>query len=284
MKPLISYYGGKQRMANKIVPLIPKHTVYVEPFAGGAAIMFAKPWPKVSDNNHYREVMNDVDGDLINFYRQLRDDGEELVRRLQLTPYSREEYVVSKSFDCDDLERARRYYVNIQQSFSNKLNHGWGFNKKTHNSAFTWFSKVQRLDEYLRRMSGVFLDNIDVIDCIKRWDSPQTFFYCDPPYVGTDCGSYQFFSLFHLQRLVDLLDNIKGSFIMSGYESKAEIPVGWEKFKLGKTGGMHVTKTRDVDRTEIVYRKFSKHPVSSDIRKLYDSGKYDCFTGGRHEG
>ena len=63
MKPPISYYGGKQRMASKIIPLIPPHTVYVEPFAGGAAILFNKPWPSVTNRDHYREIINDTDGD-----------------------------------------------------------------------------------------------------------------------------------------------------------------------------------------------------------------------------
>ena len=70
-KPATSYYGGKQRMAHNVIPLLPKHTVYVEPFCGGATIMFKKPWPAVSNRDHYREVINDHDERLINFYRAL---------------------------------------------------------------------------------------------------------------------------------------------------------------------------------------------------------------------
>lgn len=71
MKPAFPYYGGKQRIASKITELIPKHTVYVEPFAGGAAVFFKKPWPDVSNTGHYREVLNDTNGDVVNFFRVL---------------------------------------------------------------------------------------------------------------------------------------------------------------------------------------------------------------------
>ena len=109
MKPLISYYGGKQRMAHNIIPLIPKHTVYVEPFAGGAAIFFLKPWPDLSDRDHYREVLNDKNGDLINLYRcfQDKEKSERLIHRLEFTLYSRGEYVTAKEKEevCSWMQR-----------------------------------------------------------------------------------------------------------------------------------------------------------------------------------
>ena len=73
MKPAFSYYGGKQRQVPNILPLLPKHTVYVEPFSGGAAVFFGKPWPDVSDGTHYREILNDMDGRITNFYRVCQD-------------------------------------------------------------------------------------------------------------------------------------------------------------------------------------------------------------------
>lgn len=74
MKSPLSYYGGKQRMAKNIIPLIPQHTVYVEPFCGGATILFKKPWPNVTNTHHYREVINDLDNNLIYFFKTLRDN------------------------------------------------------------------------------------------------------------------------------------------------------------------------------------------------------------------
>lgn len=111
-KPPISYYGGKQKLAAKLVPLILKHTVYVDPFAGGAALMFAKPWPMVTNTALYREVINDIDQNLVNFYRVLRDKemGPELIRRLELTPYSCAEHRMAKDIlagtSGDPIDRA----------------------------------------------------------------------------------------------------------------------------------------------------------------------------------
>lgn len=94
MRALVSYYGGKQRIASRIAPLLPRHTVYVEPFAGGAAVMFAKPTPPFTDSQHYRECINDVSGHLINLYRVMRDKStaETLIHRLAFTPYARDDY------------------------------------------------------------------------------------------------------------------------------------------------------------------------------------------------
>ena len=280
MKPPISYYGGKQRMANKIIPLIPKHTVYVEPFAGGAAVLFNKPWPKVTNNNHYREVINDIDGDLINFYRQLRENGPALIEKLQLTLYSEDEYRIAKDFtDCDDLERARRYYVNISQSFANKLGRGWRRGMFGRNDVATWVNKIAQLPEYLERTASIYISNTDSLECIEQWDSPQTCFYCDPPYPGADQGHYAGYTIEQYQSLIDKLDTIDGSFLLSNYECGAKIPDSWERFEFNSTMSSARDKTVNKKRTEIVYRKISDKPVRPELQKLFDSGKFDCFTG-----
>ena len=294
MKPAISYYGEKQRMASKIVSLIPKHTVYVEPFAGGAAVFFAKPWPDVSNTHHYREVLNDKDERLINFYRQLRDNGEALIQRLTLTPYSEAEHRDSlrENLLCEDkLEAAARYYINIQTSFSNKLNGGWGRNVYTCNSAATWANKVSRLPEYLDRMASVYIACDDALKIIKQWDSPQTFFYCDPPYPNTDCGHYEGYMLQDFQALVDTLDKCQGSFILSNYDQPTiNIPANWERFEFeatasskGRVGYDRSKKADESDqnrkRTEIVWRRLNTVPVRTELQTLFDTGKFDCFEG-----
>lgn len=293
MKTPVSYYGGKQRLASKIVPMIPKHTVYVEPFAGGAAVMFRKPWPAITSQSDYREVINDLDGDLVNFYKQLRDKGPELVDKLQLTLYSEEEHKLSKELDIEDeLERARRYYVNSQQSFSNVVGRGWRRGVVTRNSAVTWMNKVAELPEYLDRMAGVHISNTDALKCIEQWDSPQTFFYVDPPYPGADQGYQHKYSLEEFTELCEVLCDIQGSFILSCYEVGLEVEglVDWERLEFkttcsGKTReGYDRSKKGDETnqnrtRTEVVYRKLSTAPLRPEIQKLYNSGKFDCFTG-----
>lgn len=291
-EPVISYYGGKQRMASNIVPLIPRHTGYVEPFCGGAAILFAKPWPNGGSQSNYREVINDIDGRLINFYRQLRDNGPALIEKIQLTLYSREEYQLAKDLDCDDkLEVARRYYVNVQQSFANIMHGGWGTGVFSTNHAAIWTNKLSRLPQYLDRMAAVHIENDDALAVIKRWDSPQTCFYCDPPYPNTDQGDYKGYTAADYTALVETLDNCSGSFLLSNYDQDITIPDDWERFEFeahcaasgkgmvgaGRDKGKAATKLGDRKRTEVVFRRFNKDQVRPEIEALYASGNYDCF-------
>jgi DNA adenine methylase len=280
-KPPLSYYGGKQRMAHRIIPLIPRHTVYCEPFAGGAAVFFGKPWPDVTNNNHYREVLNDHDERIVNFYRQLRNHGEELTRRLSLTPYSEAEYQVSKQLDHDDpMEAAVRYFVNGQQSFANKLNAGWGRAVYSCNWGATWANSVARVPEYLDRMAGVHLACADALKVIKDWDSPQTFFYCDPPYPGTDCGHYKGYSVDDLQRLVDALDACQGSFILSNYDQpNVTFPSDWERIEFKSKMFASRDKSAPKERIEVVWRRMAREEPRAEIKALYASGRYDCFKG-----
>lgn len=277
-------------MSSKIVPLIPRHTVYVEPFAGGAAVFFAKPWPKVTNTDHYREVLNDKDKRLINFYAQLRDNGQALCDKLALTLYAENEYLKAKELDCEDkLEAARRYYINVQQSFANILNNGWGRDLFSRNSAATWANKVNQLPEYINRIASVFIVCDDALKIIKQWDSPQTFFYCDPPYPGTNCGHYGGYTIQEFQALIDTLKNVQGSFLLSNYDQpQAIIPEDWERFEFEATasslGRVGYDRTKKMDesnqnrkRTEVVWRRFNRVPVRDEIKKLYDSGAYDCF-------
>ena len=276
-------------MSSKIVPLIPRHTVYVEPFCGGAAVFFAKPWPNITNRAYYQEVINDHDKRLINFYQQLRDNGQALVNALQLTLYSEHEHQIAKELDVEDkLEAARRYYVNVQQSFSNVVGTGWRRSVYSDNLGATWANKISRLQDYLDRMASVQIACDDALKIIKQWDSPQTFFYCDPPYPATEQGHYSGYTLQDFQNLVNTLDKAQGSFILSNYEQPIEMPKDWERFEFEATAssrrrvGYDRSKKADESdqnrkRTEVVWRRFNKVPVREEIQKLYDSGAFDCF-------
>lgn len=291
MKPPFSYYGGKQRLASKLVPLIPKHTVYVEPFAGGATLLFAKPWPDVSNQDHYREVINDTNGHLINFFRQLRDNGPELCRRLSLTLYSEQEHKTAKELGHDDpIEAACRFFVNVQQSFAKKINGGWGRGIWTKNLSASYINQVNRLPEYIDRVRSIAISNQDALTCIKQWDSPQTFFYCDPPYPKAHQGHYSGYTEQDFEALLDTLKGIKGSAIVSCYDHGFDMPEGWRRVEFetvcsssgkGKVGADRSRKATadelgDRKRTEVVLIKDASQP-RPEIQRLYDSGKYDCF-------
>src|SRR5512147_2463981 len=154
MKPLISYYGGKQRIASKIVEEVWKipHTVYVEPYAGGLAVLFAKGKKQVTNNDHYREVINDIDDRLITLYRVARGQPEEFNRWIQCTLYSQSDHkrsaeILRNPNGYSDLERAWAYYVNIQQSFSNTLFAGWSTKVFGRNNGSTWASQQESIPE-----------------------------------------------------------------------------------------------------------------------------------------
>ncbi|PZQ45669.1 MAG: DNA methyltransferase, partial [Phenylobacterium zucineum] len=114
------YFGGKQRIADRIVDMFPPHGHYVEPFAGGLSVLFAKPPARL-------ETVNDLDGDIVNFWRVLREQPEDLIRACALTPHSRAEHASSRDREClDDLERARRVWVGLTQGRSGQLMRtGW---------------------------------------------------------------------------------------------------------------------------------------------------------------
>lgn len=290
MKPAFSYYGGKQRLATKIVPLLPKHTVYVEPFAGGLAVFFAKPRPAARNSNHYREVINDVDGRVVNFYRQLRDNPAKLVNACKLTPYSREEYELAKQPTDDPLEAARRWFVTINKSFANKAGCSWGTSITSENHPITFAHQAARLGACAQRFAMVYVEHDDALAVIKRWDSPQTLFYCDPPYVGAHQGHYRGYTQADFDNLVTALTQAQGSFVLSCYGFDA--PAHWECFKFeahcsaAGTVGASRDKTQtatalgDRKRIEYVYRLVRTANVRPEIQRLYARGLYDCFQGG----
>jgi DNA adenine methylase len=224
VKPLISYYGGKQRIASQIVEQISRidHKIYAEPFCGGCAVLYAKPEPLPRDLSSYREAINDTNELVVNLYRVAREQPEALHELLELTPYSRVEYkraveICKNIVQADDLEKAWALYVNAQMSFANKLGAGWGVRKTSENGAATWEAKRQRLKSVLSRLKRVHIDCQDALTFIDQWDHPDTLFYCDPPYIGTECGHYAGYTLADYQALCEKLDSIKGSYILSNY-------------------------------------------------------------------
>lgn len=221
IKPAFPYYGAKGRMAGGIAALLPAHRAYVEPFAGSAAVLLAKP-------PSYYEVLNDLDGEVLNFWRILRDRCEELTHTLQLTPYSRAEYLFCRDAEPaeDPVERARRFFVRACLAF-NASTAKVGFTASHPRKAPKAATFAKRVDERLaqvaERIRGVELENTDALSVIKRWDQPGTVLYLDPPYLDTtrvSTGDYQSDNggvAFHT-RLVEALLEFQGSVILSGYK------------------------------------------------------------------
>lgn len=222
-------------MIKYLLKLIPPHRVYVEPFAGGAKLLFAKPPSKV-------EVINDVYEDLINFYRVLRDPEKsaELKRLLQLTPYARKEFYFCRDYlhenGISDVERARRFFVMVRQSFSGDLKTwGYGINRARPNP-FTFMKVVDDFDHFSKRLRHVYIECDDFEKIFQRYDSEETFFYCDPPYViKTTYRSppYPIMSDGDHRRLVKILLSVKGKVLLSGFPHKIYEPLNsWHKIRI----------------------------------------------------
>lgn len=259
MKPLISYYGGKQRLASHIVEEINKipHTVYGEPFCGGAAVLFAKPRTIVSNNNDYREFINDTSDLLINMYRIAVKCRDKFLLELQATLYSQSDHARAKEIcknpdEYDDLTKAWAYYVNIQMSFANTAHGGWRTSVITRNQAATWANQVRSLDEKLDRIRDVHVCNEDALRCIERFDSPHSLFYVDPPYPEADQGHYGGYTIDDWKALCELLDSIDGSYILSNYPQPIEPKSAQQRIEIdvvmSSSGQGQVGKKRDKSR------------------------------------
>jgi DNA adenine methylase len=185
VKPPFAYFGGKTTMAARLVALLPEHDHYVEPFAGSLAVLLAKPRSKM-------ETVNDLDGDLMTFWRVLRDRPDELMAAAALTPHSRVEYQDSYDLDgCDDVERARRVWVRLTQSRTGTLRTtGWRFYEDPAGSG-TGMPRylagyVARMPEVVRRIHGVSLECRPAIDLVRAYgEHANVCIYADPPYVGS---------------------------------------------------------------------------------------------------
>lgn len=262
MKPLISYYGGKQRLAAKILQYFPPHSVYVEPFAGGAALLFAKPVLPVTCTRNYRELLNDTSDLLINMYRVAIERRDEFVLKIQGTLFSQSDHRRAKTIckqpeEHNELDRAWAYYVSIQFSFSNKLGEFWIIGKLGDNKAAKHHQKKLQLQSTLERLSCVAVSCDDAIRCIKRNDSPQTLFYCDPPYPNACQGHYRGYTLEHWGELCDALDNAKGSYVLSNYAQPIEPKSAQQRIEMKASMCARNKATAsagtDYSRTEILW-------------------------------
>ena len=224
MKTPISYYGGKARIASQIVPYIKAipHTVYVEPFFGGGAVLYAKGKIDRGNNDYYREAINDLNKQLITFWRVAREQPEELARWIELTPYSQEEHrearkIYNNPSEYSDLNVAWATYIQCNMSFSNVIGGGWKAGVIGRNESATWVNRASRLPECFERLRDVHIGCEDALSFIKRWDCPHGLIYADPPYPNAEQGHYSGYTLDDYQALCDALDACESSYVLSNY-------------------------------------------------------------------
>lgn len=242
-------------LAQQIIRYIPHHKIYVEPFCGGASILFAKPIPAVTNRNHYKEYINDHDRMLINMYRIFQTRFDEIEHLLVNTLFSQDEHRLAKDIckgivEADDITKAWAYYVNIQQSFAGNLNKGWRIGRDSPNNAGIWRSKITQLNQYRDRLANVHVFCTDAIRIIKRLDSPDSFFYCDPPYPGANQGHYSGYTQNDFEELIEVLRKCEGSAIVSCYAQI--VPAGWKSVEFSVKC---VAASKNKNRTEMILIK-----------------------------
>jgi DNA adenine methylase len=186
-RPVLRYHGGKWKLAEWIIGLFPPHRAYVEAFGGGASVLLQKP-------RSHGEVYNDLDSEIVNVFRVLRDveQAKDLDRRLRLTPYSREEFRLSYEDTADPVEAARRTIVRSFQGFTSasvtKV-HKTGFRSNANRNGTTpardWVHHADHIQSFVERMQGVVIENRQAAEVIERHDSRDTLIYADPPYVSS---------------------------------------------------------------------------------------------------
>ncbi|MEH0007898.1 MAG: DNA adenine methylase [Flavobacteriales bacterium] len=214
----IAYYGGKQQMLQHILPLVPQHQIYVEPFFGGGAVYWSKNPVKL-------EVINDTNMNVVNFYEVLKHDYFGLRKLIQVTLHSRETYKKALIiYDCpwlfadSPVHRAWAFYVVTNQGFSKKVG-SWGYDK-TCNLALRFKNKIDQFEECLTdRLRKTQIEQNQADKVISSRDTPNTFVYADPPYIDSHQGHYGGYTESHYRRDLDALATMKGKFLLSSYPS-----------------------------------------------------------------
>jgi DNA adenine methylase len=190
---VFGWYGGKFSHLDWLLPLLPECHHYCEPFSGSAAVLLNREPSPI-------ETYNDIDGDVVNFFKVLRDQPDELIRLISLTPFSREEYYVALSEVEDaipDVERARRFYTRARQTRTGLAQTAslgrWANCKDTSRSGMSgvvsrWLGGIGALDDIAQRLIRIQIENRPAIDVMKLYDNKETLFYCDPPYLHATRG------------------------------------------------------------------------------------------------
>lgn len=269
MKAPFTYYGGKMGMASRLVAMLPPHRVYMEPFFGSGAVLFAKP-PSTY------EIVNDLDDAVVSFFRCLRDRPDELEAACRLTPYARAEYDAAglEGGGIDDLERARRFWVRVNQSFAKTAGKRTGWSVTTARTQSTANSVHGRLGRFVacaERLSRVVIEHCDAAGLVERLATSDTAIYVDPPYLGTTRngrgpGSAPSDYRFDMgteadhRTLAEVLRETPAAVVMSGYPSElyTELYGDWPYVDVPVS--VHSSNAVTVGRSRRVERIWSNRP------------------------
>ncbi len=232
-RPALRYHGGKWMIAKWIISHFPPHRIYVEPYGGAGSVLLRK-------EPCYSEIYNDIDDEVVNLFRILRERGADLKEALRLTPYSREEYKLAMEPAEDPLESARRLVIRSFMGYgSDSIKGGSGFRANAHRKgtvpAHDWKNYADAMEHLVARLRNVLIENRPALEIIKQQDSADTLFYIDPPYLHetrTKAKRYRFEMDDHEHiKLALALNELKGMVVVSGYDSPLyrKLYAGWKR-------------------------------------------------------
>jgi DNA adenine methylase len=277
-KIAFGWYGGKFSHLSWLLPLLPYTNHYCEPFGGSASVL-------INRNPSPVETFNDIDGEIINFFRILRENKDALIESIGLTPFSRQELFLATSEANDkfsDLERARRFFVRARQTrtgLAQTASSGrWATCKNTSRAGMggavsRWLGSVESLPEIAERLLRVQIDNRPALRVIQQYDSEDTLFYCDPPYPHESRGdknaySYEMTESDH-EELADSLRKVKGLVAISGYYCRLmeELYNGWRCIE----APIKICHSVKQERQEVLWTNYDengkRHTVLSQRQK-----------------
>lgn len=274
MKTPITYYGGKQALLKHLLPLVPVHRIYCEPFFGGGALFFAKPKAEV-------EIINDLNSEVVNFFKVTQTKFSDLEKEIKASLHSRELYkramvIYQHPEMFDDVKRAWAFWVATNQGFSSLIG-SWGFGKTNSKEMAVAGKRESFTREFADRLKRVQVENNDALKVIDRADSKETFFYIDPPYIGSDQGHYKGYTEEDYKHLLDKLSKVKGKFLLSSYPSKLlNSYIRKNKWKVKKVHkAVAVTKLTEKRKTEMIVMNYDPAKAKSFIHTLSLKEKKD---------
>ena len=253
IRPPFAYIGAKTKLLQWIYQFFPDHVTFVDVFGGTGVVTFNK----IPSKN---DVYNDINGRIVNFYSVLRDEYSRQILQdlIALTPYSRKEFQNCKNPSEDPIEDARRFYVRQNQSFSG-VGRTFGYNRNSKNTLISRFYNLS--GGVFDRLKDITFECLPFERIFKNYDSDETLFYCDPPYIGT-YGTDEYSCSFDIEeqnKLIACLKNVKGYVVLSSYqhESLSELlDAGWKiETKDFKCTLKNSEQGRNLDhkRTESIY-------------------------------
>jgi DNA adenine methylase len=210
----ISYYGGKQSMLKEILPLIPQHRIYTEVFFGGGAVFWAKQPTEV-------EVINDLNAEVVNFYKQAKSNFSELKKLIDVSLHSRDIYadamhIYKRPHLFSELYRAWAFWVTTNQGFSTMIG-TWGYTNNNKSPLKNANKRIAFDEQICKRLDAVQVECNDAIKILKARNKEDAFHYIDPPYIEVHQGHYAGYLRSDFEDLLKTCEQIKGKFLLSTY-------------------------------------------------------------------